>query len=154
MPDRHSTPARPAATQRATNGSHGSPAATSSRSPSSRTPREAIRSTVPGKPASATTRFEPPASTSSGIPAASAARTAATISGSSNASTSRRGRSAQAQRREVGERRAHIGPAYEANRLIRDDIRFEGTTTARSGPLTLQPTGQVCTGSFECMWSR
>src|SRR5437764_296972 len=30
MPDRHSIPASPSATQRATNGSHGSPAATSS----------------------------------------------------------------------------------------------------------------------------
>ena len=73
MPARHSTPARPPATQSATSGSHGSPAATSSAAPR-RARRRAWRSrtTVPGKPSSATTRFEPPASTSSGSPARSA----------------------------------------------------------------------------------
>src|SRR4051794_29332569 len=94
MPDRHSTPARPAATQRATSASHGSPAWTSSRTrpwPASldAIPRVAIRSTVPGKPASATTTLLPPARTSSGSPARSARRTASTTASSSAASTSR-----------------------------------------------------------------
>src|SRR5436190_390487 len=68
MPARHSTPASPPATQQAASGSHGSPAAASSAEPSRATPRVAMRTTVPGKPSSATTRFEPPASTSGGWP--------------------------------------------------------------------------------------
>jgi hypothetical protein len=84
IPDRHSKPASPASTHRATSGSHGSPAATSSALPSSRTPRDVTCTTVPGNPASATTRLEPPARTSSG---SSAARTAAMIAASSAASS-------------------------------------------------------------------
>ena len=87
MPARHSTPDRPPATQSATNGSHGSPAATSSAEPSRATPRVAMRTTVPGKPSSATTTFEPPASTSSGAPARSAVVTASITASSLGAST-------------------------------------------------------------------
>ena len=47
------------------------------------TPRVAMRTTVPGKPSSATTTFEPPASTSSGSPRGVRGRTAATTSSSS-----------------------------------------------------------------------
>ena len=89
MPARHSTPARPPATQSATNASHGSPAATSSAVPSRATPRVAMRTTVPAKPSSATTTFEPPASTSSGSPARSAAVTASITACSLGASTKR-----------------------------------------------------------------
>src|SRR5918995_7345690 len=108
MPDRHSTPARPSATQRATSGSQGSPAATVPPS----TPREAMRSTVPGKPASATTRLEPPATISRGSPASSAARTVATIAASSCASTKRP--AGPPRRRVVRSERAVAidGPAY------------------------------------------
>src|SRR4051794_39379044 len=94
MPDRHSTPARPAPTHLPTSASHDSPAWTSSRTrpgseADSETPRVAIRSTVPGNPSSATTTLLPPASTSSGSPARSACRTVATTASSSRASTSR-----------------------------------------------------------------
>jgi hypothetical protein len=87
IPARHSIPDRPSATQPATNGSHGSPAATSSAPPSRLTPRVTILSTVPGKPSSATTRFEPPDMTSSGSPERSAARTASITACSVSAST-------------------------------------------------------------------
>src|SRR6476469_3910356 len=86
MPDRHSIPASPASTQCATSASHDSPAATSRRAPVRAMPRVATRTTVPGKPASATTTFEPPARTSDGSPAASRARTASTSSASVAAS--------------------------------------------------------------------
>ena len=94
MPDRHSRPASPSATQRSTSGSHGSPACASSvtcpaDSSTRASPREATRTTVPGKPSSATTTLLPPASTSSGSPARSAARTASTSASSSRASTIR-----------------------------------------------------------------
>ena len=51
------------------------------------TPRVAMRTTVPGKPSSATTTFEPPASTSSGAPARSAVVTASITASSLGAST-------------------------------------------------------------------
>src|SRR3954447_15606541 len=78
MPDRVSTPARPSATAEATRGSHGSPAAATTRtapsSPSSwRRPRVASRTTVPsGQPASGRTTFEPPARRRTGAGEASA----------------------------------------------------------------------------------
>src|SRR5215469_381075 len=96
IPDRHSRPARPSATQPATTASQSSPAATVSSTasrpfpsapgppapgppaPSSRTPFVAMRTTVPGKPASATTRLLPPPRTSSGSPRSSAVRPAST----------------------------------------------------------------------------
>ena len=54
-----------------------------------RVPRVATWTTVPGKPASATTRLLPPPRTSSGSPRSSAARTWATSSTSSAASANR-----------------------------------------------------------------
>src|SRR3954447_12132193 len=87
MPDRHSTPATPRATHAATKSSQFSPACTVTRPwPVASTPRDNTWTTVPGKPASATTRFEPPARTSTG---GSASRTAAAIAASSRASTKR-----------------------------------------------------------------
>src|SRR4051794_36858 len=86
MPDSDSTPASPSATQRATNGSHSSPAAAVSSTPPSTsrssTPRVSTRTTVPGQPSSAITRFEPPATSSTSSP-----RTASTSSSSLRAST-------------------------------------------------------------------
>ncbi len=70
MPERHSIPASPSATQPATSSSHGSPAAavtlTTSPSRSRAIPRIAIRSRIPLQPLSATTTFEPPAMTANG----------------------------------------------------------------------------------------
>ena len=65
MPERHSSPPRPSATVAATTSSHSSPASTvSSTDPSgrrsTRRPRVEIRTTVPGHPSSAITRFDPP----------------------------------------------------------------------------------------------
>ena len=51
MPDRHSKPCSPRATQSATSSSQGSPACTvQARPPSRSTPRVSTRTTVPGKP--------------------------------------------------------------------------------------------------------
>src|SRR5580692_1844344 len=115
MPDRHSSPARSAATQDATTVSHSSPAATVSvtgvpgsgrpgpassglarSSPAS--PGPVIRwmplvatwMTVPGKPLSEISRLLPPPSTSKGSLCWSASRTAAMISSSVPATTKRR----------------------------------------------------------------
>src|SRR5689334_6519616 len=94
MPDRHSRPARPSATVRATKPSHSSPAATVSSpppaprpapAPSRRTPSVATWITVPSKPSSATTRLLPPPRISTGSPAASAVRTASMSSSSVSA---------------------------------------------------------------------
>src|SRR3569833_2360713 len=95
MPDRHSTPASPSSTQRATNGSHSSPACARTSTPrpgdaSMVTPRVATCTTVPGKPSSATTRLLPPPRTRTSSPASSAARTAPMSSSSVVASTKRR----------------------------------------------------------------
>src|SRR5437764_1412426 len=57
MPDRHSNPCRPSATQRATSGSQSSPAATTSDDPSRSTPRVRTSTTVPRTPSSASTTF-------------------------------------------------------------------------------------------------
>ena len=72
MPERHSSPPKPSATVAATTSSHSSPASTvSSTDPSgrrsTRRPREEIRTTMPGHPASAITRFDPPPITSDGL---------------------------------------------------------------------------------------
>src|SRR5882757_695141 len=87
MPDRHSRPARPSATVRATTPSHSSPAAAVS--PPGLvprlTPRVATWITVPSKPSSATTRLLPPPRIRTGSPAASADRTASTSSSSVSA---------------------------------------------------------------------
>ena len=84
MPARHSTPASPLSTQRRTSPSQSWPAAavtvTDASPVSRRTPLVAIRSAVPSKPSSPTTRLLPPPSTSSDSPCWSAARTSATSS--------------------------------------------------------------------------
>ena len=72
MPDKHSSPPKPSATVAATTSSHSSPASTvSSTDPSARRstrrPREEIRTTVPGHPASAITRLDPPPITERGL---------------------------------------------------------------------------------------
>src|SRR5689334_5773359 len=94
MPDRHSRPARPSATVRATKPSHSSPAATVSSAapaprpapaPPRRTPSVATWITVPSKPSSATTRLLPPPRINTGSPAASAVRTASMSSSSVSA---------------------------------------------------------------------
>src|SRR4051794_19252635 len=91
MPESASSPTQPSSTARATNGSHGSPAATVTTTPpqvdsapswSAWTPLVAISTTVPGKPSSATTRLLPPATTRTGSPASSARRTASTSASS------------------------------------------------------------------------
>src|SRR5690348_15256111 len=92
IPDRASTPIQPLATARATNGSHGSPAATRTSAPpqastSAATPLVRTATTRPSKPSSATSRFEPPPSTSTGTPRRSASATAETSVASSWAST-------------------------------------------------------------------
>src|SRR6476469_1791506 len=97
MPASASTPDHRRSTASATNGSHGSPAATLTVAPeqeastsSSRSeviPRVATSTTVPGKPSSATTTLLPPPSTSTGSPAASAAETASMSSASVSART-------------------------------------------------------------------
>ena len=73
MPDRHSIPDRPSATQRPTSSSQSSPAAAATVTPSPPslmlTPLVTTCSTVPGKPSSATTRLLPPPRTSTGSPA-------------------------------------------------------------------------------------
>src|SRR3954447_5404089 len=125
MPDRYSTPARSSATQRATSGSHGSPACTSSRTrPSGMSavpmPRVAIRRTVPGKPASATTTLLPPASTRRGSPASSARRTTSTTASSSVAS---RSRPAGPPRRRVVRSARSVEPSWR-----------RGYDAARQGP--------------------
>ena len=85
MPDRASIPLHSCSTAVATRASQSSPAATVTVAPlqsetSAVMPRVATRTTVPGKPWSAISRFDPPPSTSTGSPAASAARTASTSS--------------------------------------------------------------------------
>ena len=85
MPDRASIPLHSCSTAVATRASQSSPAATVTVAPlqsetSAVMPRVATRTTVPGNPWSAISRFEPPPSTSTGSPAASAARTASTSS--------------------------------------------------------------------------
>ena len=95
IPDSASTPDQPDSTAVATNASHGSPAQTRTRtrpepSGSAWTPRVPIRTTVPGNPASATSRFEPPPTSSRGSPVASAAVTASIRSPSEVASMTRR----------------------------------------------------------------
>src|SRR5690348_13191831 len=92
IPDRASTPIQPLATARATNGSHGSPAATRTSAPpqastSAATPLVRTATTRPSKPSSATSRFEPPPSTSTGTLRRSASATAETSVASSWAST-------------------------------------------------------------------
>src|SRR3954447_23021823 len=91
MPESASTPTQPRSTATATNASQPSPAATLTTAPpqvgsspswSARTPMVATSTTVPGKPASATTRLLPPPRTSSGSTASSARRTASTSSAS------------------------------------------------------------------------
>ncbi len=95
MPDSASTPVQPCSTAWATRSSHGSPAATCTVAPeqsswlSTVTPRVRTCTTVPSKPASATSRFDPPATSSTGSPAASAAETASTSAASSSATTVR-----------------------------------------------------------------
>src|ERR1022692_947862 len=79
MPDRHSMPDSPPRTHQSTTVSQFSPAATrtATRSPSGAAamPRGATRTTVPGKPASATTRLLPPPRTNTGSPRWSASLT-------------------------------------------------------------------------------
>src|SRR5690606_2879340 len=147
MPERASMPDHPSVTARATTSSHGSPAATVTRTAPSRpagstvTPRVATRTTVPSNPSSATTTLLPPASTSSGSPAASTDRTASTSSSSVATSTSRR---AGPPRRRVvrsasrasawttgtaGKRTAGTGPGRHppgARRRARERFRVEG----------------------------
>ncbi len=87
MPDSASSPTRPEATVCSTRSSHGSPAATRSVAPEQASasvlmPRRSIRTTVPGKPSSATSRLEPPPRTSTGSCAASSSASVATSSGS------------------------------------------------------------------------
>jgi len=89
MPARHSMPASPAVTVRATASDQFSPAASSSRVPSRAAPRVASRIAVPSNPASAITRLLPPPTISTGSPRRSAARTASTASWSVRAVTSR-----------------------------------------------------------------
>src|SRR5689334_21901030 len=103
MPDRHSRPPSPASTVPATTVSQSSPASTVSwtlpAAPQSILPPPlASRTTVPGKPASATTRLEPPPRTSSGSPERSAARIA---SATSSARAGSRNRAAGPPRRSV-----------------------------------------------------
>src|SRR6476469_9487017 len=105
MPDRASTPTQPRSTASATTSSHRSPAATVTVTPeqdgpapgssSVTRPRVATLTTVPGKPASATTRLLPPARTRTGWPASSAAVTASIHS-----------RAGPPRRREVCDRRS------------------------------------------------
>src|SRR6478735_418140 len=85
MPDRASIPLHSCTTAVATRASQSSPAATVTVAPlqsetSALMPRVATRTTVPGNPLSATSRFDPPPSTSTGSPSASADRTASTSS--------------------------------------------------------------------------
>src|SRR6185312_6908722 len=91
MPESASTPTQWFSTARATNRSHGSPAATVTTTPpqvgsspswSATTPVVATSTTVPAKPSSATTRLLPPASTRTGSPASSHRRTASTSASS------------------------------------------------------------------------
>src|SRR5215472_9487916 len=90
MPLRHSSPAHPRATVKATSASHGSPAAavrsTTPSAPCTVTPRRAILRTRLSTPPSATTRFEPPPRTRRSRPRRSAQATASTTLRSSRAS--------------------------------------------------------------------
>src|SRR5690348_12542377 len=110
MPDRHSRPARPSATLRATMASQSSPAATVSTPgpPSRLTPRVATWITVPSKPSSETTRLLPPPRISTGSPVASADRTASMSSSSVPARTKPR---AGPPRRSVVKSASLIGTA-------------------------------------------
>src|SRR5262245_18950912 len=97
MPESASMPTQPDSTARATTSSQTSPAATVTRTPpqvgsvvsstSACRPVVAIRTTVPGKPSSATTRLLPPATSRRSRPASSAALTVPTSSASDVAST-------------------------------------------------------------------
>src|SRR5688572_5764462 len=99
MPESASMPTQPEPTARSTSASHDSPAATVTSTPpqvgssavstSGLTPWVAMRTTRPGKPASATTRLLPPATRSTSCPASSAALTVPTSSASDVASTKR-----------------------------------------------------------------
>ena len=123
IPLMQATPRQPSATARSTRASHGSPAATSTRtrSPSRDTsiPRIAICKTSPGKPASPTTTLLPVPRTKIGSRAASAPESASRTS----ASRSRQAhRAALPPTRNVvrgasgTERREIIGAATEATR--------------------------------------
>ena len=142
------------ATQRATNGSHGSPAWTSRRTrpppASARSiPRVATRTTVPGKPASATTTLLPPARTSSGSPARSARRTAATSASSSAASTSRPAgpprRSVVRSRRSVGVEVSTPAEATTPTGRVRAP-RVEEPTRMRRPPAAAAPAPPAAPG--------
>src|SRR5690242_2509755 len=82
MPLRHSTPARPASTLRATKASQSSPAATERRVPCCSIPHRATRSTRPLKPASEISTLLPPPSTKRRRERACANATAASMSAS------------------------------------------------------------------------
>ena len=110
MPESASIPAQPCSTVAATSASQDSPACTRNvtSSPGSRSiPRVTTWMTVPGTPASATTRFEPPPSANQSSPVTQTARAASMsccrVSGATNSAAAPPIRRVVSSRRSIGQ---------------------------------------------------
>lgn len=140
IPARHSIPASPASTVRATASLQTSLTASSSVVPESVQPRVAIRRAVPANPLSPMTRLDPPPMTSSGVPLASASRAASITSASVSAVISR---VAGPPRRKVV--RGRVG----LRRVPARGQAYENGPAVRAGPFHAFPDGPPGGGQAE-----